>query len=294
MSSFVDIMQAVADQIVRLRDRVDELERLETYYGTLDLNGFTFEMLSNTTIDGNSHTITVNADTTLNGTPAAAVHTHAASDITSGTMNTARLGSGTASASTLLFGDNTWAALAATDIPSLDASKITTGTLPLTRGGTGATSAAGALSAIGAAAASHAHAATDITSGTVATARLGSGSASSTTALFGDQTYKTVPTGSGADNCLVLWNGTTGLTYDLNTYTDGTTIVSTNFKFDSGGGYYDSSANKLLGTRRTGWSAWTGTATRSSKATSTATTADVAQALKALIDDLSTHGIIGG
>jgi hypothetical protein len=221
-------------------------------------------------------------------------HSHAASDITSGTIATARLGSGTASSTSLLFGDSTWAALAATDIPNLDASKITTGTLPLTRGGTGATSAAAALSSIGAAAASHNHAASDIASGTIATARLGSGTASSTTALFGDQTYKTVPTGSGADNCLVIWNGTTGLTFDTNTYTDSTTIVSTNFKFDTGGGYYDSSANKLLGTRRTGWSAWTGTATRSSKATSTATTADVAQALKALIDDLSTHGIIGG
>lgn len=40
---------------------------------------------------------------------AAATHTHAASDIASGTINTARLGSGTASSSTFLRGDNTWA-----------------------------------------------------------------------------------------------------------------------------------------------------------------------------------------
>ena len=47
----------------------------------------------------------------------------------------------------------------------------------------------------GKAATSHAHSAsTDITSGTVPTARLGTGTASSTTALFGDQTYKTVNT----------------------------------------------------------------------------------------------------
>ena len=38
----------------------------------------------------------------------------------------------------------------------------------------------------------HAHAASDITSGTMATARLGSGTASASTALHGDQTYKTV------------------------------------------------------------------------------------------------------
>lgn len=42
------------------------------------------------------------------------------------------------------------------------------------------------------AALSHSHAASDITSGTIATARLGSGTADSTTFLCGDQTYKTV------------------------------------------------------------------------------------------------------
>lgn len=56
-----------------------------------------------------------------------------ASKITSGTVATARLGGGAASAATLLFGDSTWAALAATDIPSLDAAKITTGTIATAR-----------------------------------------------------------------------------------------------------------------------------------------------------------------
>lgn len=40
---------------------------------------------------------------------AAASHTHAASDIASGTVDTARLGSGTANSSTFLRGDQTWA-----------------------------------------------------------------------------------------------------------------------------------------------------------------------------------------
>ena len=49
---------------------------------------------------------------------------------------------------------------------------------------------------VGAAATSHTHAAGDITSGTIATARLGSGTANSTTYLRGDQTWAT-PSASG-------------------------------------------------------------------------------------------------
>jgi hypothetical protein len=45
--------------------------------------------------------------------------------------------------------------------------------------------------------------------------------------------------------------------------------------------------------RPTGWTAWTGTATRTTFATSTATLANVAEAVKALIDDLILTGLIG-
>ena len=45
---------------------------------------------------------------------------------------------------------------------------------------------------VGAAATSHTHAASDITSGVIATARLGTGTANSTTYLAGDQTYKPI------------------------------------------------------------------------------------------------------
>jgi hypothetical protein len=52
-------------------------------------------------------------------------------------------------------------------------------------------------------------------------------------------------------------------------------------------------SNAVVGSRKTGWAAATGTATRSTFDTSTATTAELAERLKALIDDLTTHGLIG-
>lgn len=53
------------------------------------------------------------------------------------------------------------------------------------------------------------------------------------------------------------------------------------------------SATQVLTTRQTGWAAATGTATRSTFDTTTVTTAQLAEHVKALIDDLITHGMIG-
>lgn len=50
---------------------------------------------------------------------------------------------------------------------------------------------------------------------------------------------------------------------------------------------------QILGARRGGWSGPTGTAARTSFDTATATTEQLAQRLKALIDDLRAHGLIG-
>jgi hypothetical protein len=61
----------------------------------------------------------------------------------------------------------------------------------------------------------------------------------------------------------------------------------------SGGPNLLFNSNQVLQGRITGWTAWTGTATRSGFATSTATTQNCAETLKALIDDLRTHGLIG-
>jgi hypothetical protein len=51
--------------------------------------------------------------------------------------------------------------------------------------------------------------------------------------------------------------------------------------------------NQVVSARRTGWAAPTGTATRTTFATSTVTLPQLAERVKALIDDLTTHGLIG-
>jgi hypothetical protein len=52
-------------------------------------------------------------------------------------------------------------------------------------------------------------------------------------------------------------------------------------------------SNQVVGTRKTGWTAATGTATRTTFATGSVTTAQLAERVKALLDDLISHGLIG-
>ncbi len=52
-------------------------------------------------------------------------------------------------------------------------------------------------------------------------------------------------------------------------------------------------ATQVVSTRRTGWTAPTGTPTRTTFVTSTVTLTGLAERVKALIDDLITHGLIG-
>lgn len=73
------------------------------------------------------------------------------------------------------------------------------------------------------------------------------------------------------------------------------------FQFDSTGALYLPSATgavyingtQVLGSRKTGWTAATGTATRTTFVTSSVTTAVLAEHVKALIDDLISSGVIG-
>lgn len=111
-----------------------------------------------------------------NETLGIAIGNHDASLITTGTVATARLGTGTANSTTYLAGDQTYKAAVTSVNSSTGAVSVTTGS-------------------IGAANASHTHAATDITSGTMATARLASGTANATTFLRGDSTWASVSAG---------------------------------------------------------------------------------------------------
>ena len=70
-------------------------------------------------------------------------------------------------------------------------------------------------------------------------------------------------------------------------------ITSSRMNLISGTGYYQVAGTDVVGPQRTGWSAATGTATRASFITSTVTLANLAERVKALIDDLIAHGLIG-
>jgi hypothetical protein len=83
--------------------------------------------------------------------------------------------------------------------------------------------------------------------------------------------------------------------WGLNTATDdGANQLQVNGSITvSTGGAFKVNNVQVLGARKTGWTAMTGTATRSTVATGAATVTDLAERLKALIDDLISHGVIG-
>lgn len=137
-----------------------------------------------------------------------------AADIVSGIFSPARLGSGTANNTTILYGDNVWRTAptggsgAATNgtsgqfLTSNGSGGFGTAIAPNT-GGNGQIITSNGSGGFGTpinptqfATAIHAHAATDITSGTLPILRLGaSGTRDNTTILYGDNVWRTAPTG---------------------------------------------------------------------------------------------------
>ena len=87
------------------------------------------------------------------------------------------------------------------------ASDITSGTLPITRGGTGATTASGALTNLGAAAFSHNHSASDITSGTLPIERGGTGATAKTAAFKNLAGWTKIASVSGENSATIKLSG---------------------------------------------------------------------------------------
>lgn len=84
-----------------------------------------------------------------------------------------------------------------------------------------------------------------------------------------------------------LWIGASGLIKLVDN------AGTPNIDINHGNGTLKINGTQVLQARITGWGGWSGTAQRTGLATSTATLEQVAQTLKALLDDLFTHGIIG-
>ncbi len=69
--------------------------------------------------------------------------------------------------------------------------------------------------------------------------------------------------------------------------------VTGNIQLTNTADSYKVGTNNVVGSRKTGWAAPTGIATRTTFNTATVAIADLAQRVKALIDDLTSHGLIG-
>lgn len=148
------------------------------------------------------------------GSYAAASHSHEIADVTG--LQTALDGKQAAGSYAAASHNQAWSTITSTpttlggygitDAVGSSDSRLTDSRTPTAHKTSHATGGSDALSAadIGAASATHAHSASDITSGTIDAARLGSGTASSSTYLRGDGQWATPSGGSGNPTVVAL------------------------------------------------------------------------------------------
>jgi hypothetical protein len=106
---------------------------------------------------------------------------------------------------------------------------------------------------------------------------------------------------------LVGLNASDKVGFNLSTKDSGGSAVTADLYYDPALGLYSNQdlylpngsnkvfigGNQIITSRRTGWTALTGTSTRSSFDTATITLVQLAQVVKALQEDITTHGLIG-
>lgn len=117
--------------------------------------------------------------------------------------------------------------------------------------------------------------------------------------VLGD-TFSRVTMGTAADGTGRIYFGSGSATPDVSFYRDSSTTIKTTADLECSGlkltGLFDRISVigvDVVGSRKTGWDAMSGTGARSGLNLETATTAQIGNRLKSLLDDLTSHGLIG-
>lgn len=123
--------------------------------------------------------------------------------------------------------------------------------------------------------------------------------ASGSAGIQADASYTYINEQSGANRVIIGKAGTDNrFMINLQSTAGGSSFIvrdsggTQSIKITDNGNINDKNDAQLLTTRKTGWGAPTGTATRTTFATSTVTLPLLAERVKALIDDLMGHGLI--